>query len=298
MRARINFECLRCTRTLEKEFDIYEESQFQILRMKDIFSGNKLSITCFECGEVYEAYVVEDEGSLEVHVPSIGRQDCHVTHISPEFISGFSYELSRASSAYRNLVISIDDILCLMQDLRPDASRAREALSRMLFVQIVASMETYFSDTLIHEIDLNHDAIRKLLDQDKILSQEKVSLSSVFSDYDLVRKRVLNYLSSVLYHNIPKVESLFKIVFGFDFPFSDEAQKGRLNSATADRHHCVHRNGKKKNGEPLQFSDERLHSTIRDIVNLATNIENRLVTMRSDREKNRDAIGCFGDIPF
>ena len=68
-------------------------------------------------------------------------------------------------------------------------------------------------------------------------------------DEDIVFKRVTHHLKALLYHNLPKVNALYRIAARIDI-FPDETIKARLFEAVPIRHDCVHRNGNDKDGAP------------------------------------------------
>jgi hypothetical protein len=61
------------------------------------------------------------------------------------------------------------------------------------------------------------------------------------------------YLRSLMWHNLPKADVLYKLVLGINlFAMIGEAKTALLLKAVEYRHDCVHRNGYDKDGNRLQ----------------------------------------------
>ena len=54
-------------------------------------------------------------------------------------------------------------------------------------------------------------AMQRMIDQDEDLGKEKFTLSEVSKDPGLVERKVREYLRSVMYHNLKKVDVLYNI---------------------------------------------------------------------------------------
>jgi hypothetical protein len=76
----------------------------------------------------------------------------------------------------------------------------------------------------------------RLMAEDKDLAKERFSLADIAARPDLVEQTVREYLRSILYHNLAKVDFL---------------DKDRLFQAIKYRHDCVHRNGFDAEGNEL-----------------------------------------------
>jgi hypothetical protein len=90
----------------------------------------------------------------------------------------------------------------------------------------------------------------RLMAEDKDLAKERFSLADIAARPDLVEQTVREYLRSILYHNLAKVDFLYKSAMQFrilDLP----VDKDRLFQAIKYRHDCVHRNGFDAEGNEL-----------------------------------------------
>ena len=154
-------------------------------------------------------------------------------------------------------------------------------VNRMVFVHAFGALEAYLGDTLLNYINANDDALIRTLEQDKDLKSEKLTLVEVLTDEDVVFKRVALHLKAILYHNLAKVQALYRIAARIDI-FPDEAIKDRLFTALPLRHDCVHRNGTDKDGASR---DEVTRGYVRqfasDITALVNHIEGEIAAQQN-----------------
>ena len=151
-----------------------------------------------------------------------------------------------------------------------------QLINRMIFSQQIGAMEAYLSDTILKKAKESSKIRNRLILQDKDLSKEKFTLEEIDRTSDFVKAKVLDHLTSVMYHNLKKVEVLYNIAFGFRFldltPNADD-----LFRAIILRHDCVHRNGHDKDGNKiLIFSKVFVQETADKIKYLVEQIENTL----------------------
>jgi hypothetical protein len=104
-----------------------------------------------------------------------------------------------------------------------------------------------------------------LLAEHKDLSNEKFSLVEIAADPNIVDRTIRKYLRSILYHNLAKVDYLYKCALGF--PIIDKiADKSTLFRAIQYRHDCVHRNGFDADGDELKIFTRELIRDTSDLV--------------------------------
>jgi predicted SprT family Zn-dependent metalloprotease len=124
-----------------------------------------------------------------------------------------------------------------------------QLLARMIFSQLISTMEAYLSDTLIHYTLQDKIRMLNLLSTDRNLLQEKLTLIEVLKNENVVQISVKKYLRSILYHNLERVRFLYKNSLGFEIIPNDKDWK-LLLTAVNHRHDCVHRNGVTVDGQP------------------------------------------------
>lgn len=130
------------------------------------------------------------------------------------------------------------------------SSDGSNLVNRLLFAQQITALEAYLSDTLFKAVNNDPDAIRRLIVVDKNLNAQKVTLSDIAANPNIVAETVTEYLRSLVFHDLPQVDFLYRTVFGVPI-LRDDIDKGKLFAAVKYRHDCVHRNGIGKNGVRL-----------------------------------------------
>ena len=157
-------------------------------------------------------------------------------------------------------------------------------INRMVFSQHISALEAYLSDTLLKEVTDKRNSALALVEKDDDLGKRRFTLKEIAGDADLVSNTVLSYLRSVVYHNLPRVNALYRIVFTVDlFGLFDDDERSKLMAAINHRHDCVHRNGRNDQGETLGIF------TV-DYVKEISTILRKLVDGVEDR--------LMGDLPF
>lgn len=126
----------------------------------------------------------------------------------------------------------------------------KELIYNLYYVNLVTMLEVYLKDRMLEELTKNPDTVEKFLKEYK--SDRKITIEDVLAGpndflYDL--------LNDIVFHNIKKVDTIYKIIFGFNIiQFSDFK---KLDFIVRVRHEIVHRggniNGKKIRVTPIGF---------------------------------------------
>jgi hypothetical protein len=149
----------------------------------------------------------------------------------------------------------------------------------MIFAETISSMEAYLGDTLLGAVLTNPKAMQRLAVKDKELSTEKVPLNVILANPNVVRDKIRTYLKGLLYHNLPKIEAIFKIALEVNI-FPDEDLKVRLLGFVQLRHDVVHRNGKDKDGEEHSFPADWVMEAMENVRTFVENVESSVSRAR------------------
>jgi len=212
--------------------------------------------------------------------------------VDDEVITGLSEELECESSEwsgisgpehyddyYYDLVGSIDDpksnlystIETLRGILTLELDVAHEqALLQMIYVNLITALEAYLSEFFIGQMENNSKSLRAFVESNPDFKKEKFSFSEIYRKSENINSRVKEYLIDLMWHNLPKIKSMFKSSLNIDFPES----LGALISATHKRHDLVHRGGKTKSGEQVIIHKNDVHYLIDEVVSFVEHIEN------------------------
>jgi hypothetical protein len=123
-------------------------------------------------------------------------------------------------------------------------------VNRLLFAQQVTALEAYLGDTLFKAVNKDREAMKRLVTADKNLNALKFTLSDIAANPDIFSTTVTEYLRSLVFHDLERVDFLYRAVFGSGI-LKEDIDKGKLFAAVRYRHDCVHRNCLDKTGKRL-----------------------------------------------
>jgi hypothetical protein len=155
------------------------------------------------------------------------------------------------------------------------------ALVRMVFSQLVAVLEAYLADRLHREAIDSPKVKLRLLRGANVLKEQSITLHEAIADPGLADRRFAETIKSVLYHDFEKVEKLYKIAFRTSKVFPSDDNRRELEAAVRLRHHCVHRNGKDKDGNLQAISAKEVETIAKAMRELVEHIERAIEHCRA-----------------
>lgn len=144
-------------------------------------------------------------------------------------------------------------------------------LYRLLYANLITSMEAYLSDTLIKYVTENDEYLRKFTETYKPFKKQTFTTDDIFNRMDHLKDIVKGELRELMYHNLPKIKPIFKDSLGIDIGVIKELYK-----AVLIRHDIVHRNGKDKDGKELVITKEDVEKLCAQVNDFIYNIECKL----------------------
>jgi len=93
-------------------------------------------------------------------------------------------------------------------------------------------------------------ATERLITGDRGLNKENFTLTDIISSRDIVAEKVTDYLHSIPYHVLARVDCLYRTALDVRV-LGEKADNDKLLKAITYRHDCVHRNGRDKEGNWL-----------------------------------------------
>lgn len=166
---------------------------------------------------------------------------------------------------------SLDEVESLINDNSQSESN-KNLLSKLLYANIISAFETYLSDTFVYTVVSFPPLIRRIIESDPEFTKRKIILSDLFRRYDGIRDEVSEYLEGLIYHNLSKVNKLYKSVLCVDFPKDLTSILKAINI----RHDIVHRNGRTKSGEEHNLTVEMVIDLISSIRMFVENIDSQV----------------------
>ena len=122
-------------------------------------------------------------------------------------------------------------------------------LDKMTYAYAVTLLETFLSDTAKSLINENDDFLANSLEM-KEFESTKYSLKEIKRKNFDAKSIVISKLSDISFHNITKVKKIYEIILGQKL----NIEISELCLITKKRHDIVHRNGKTKDGKPIDLN--------------------------------------------
>lgn len=184
-------------------------------------------------------------------------------HCAAERLREALFETTQANADFfRTFRKAISLLKSMSNRQAPKQMNLQQPFYRMLYSSAITGMETYLSDAFFQKIINNESLIDKLLMTAPEFKEKKYAIADLVDWKAQSRKKVSEYILDMVWHNLPKVEALYKNVLNVSFP----KDNGSVHRAVAVRHDLVHRNGRTKSGTYHKF-------TTSDIENLFSNLE-------------------------
>jgi hypothetical protein len=143
-----------------------------------------------------------------------------------------------------------------------------QTIYNMVLVHLITSLETFLSDFFIVQIKNHSEYIKEFVRNYKEYKEISVPLSEVYVTYEKMNDKVFEDLRNIVWHNLAKINHLYKVTFGLNFP----KDIGHLYKMISIRHDIVHRCGKSKDGVIHTITRKDLQLTYDEIIKLATEI--------------------------
>lgn len=148
-----------------------------------------------------------------------------------------------------------------------------EPVYALLFANIISTLETYLSDTFINLVLKDEKLLRRFLETTPEFKQRSIAFSEVLAIAEKVPEEVKRYLLDVVWHNLAKVQAMYRNTLGVDF---GRAITG-VARAIPTRHDIVHRNGKQKDGTKVFVDSAKVEALISDVRALIEIVEENLI---------------------
>jgi hypothetical protein len=111
----------------------------------------------------------------------------------------------------------------------------------LLYAHIITVLEAFLGDVFIKAV-LDPKFLRRFVETDPSYQKESLTISDIFKKSESLDADVRKKVSSIVYHNLPVVQRMYRDTLGIEFP------KGMkdLIPAVLKRHDIIHRNCRDK----------------------------------------------------
>lgn len=190
-----------------------------------------------------------------------GCRYCHSERANLATTKDLIDAIISSSEFYDNYKNGIDSIIKLL-NVKIWDRKLNRAFRKMIYANVITLMEAYLSDTFIKILFKDTDLQKKFIESNPRYQKEKIEISNIYSWFSNIEKNIKDELTDITYHNVWKVQNMYKDVLGIEFP---ENLK-EVQDIIQIRHDLVHRDGKTKDGKIINVSIPDLKKAI-DCIN-------------------------------
>ena len=165
------------------------------------------------------------------------------------------------SVAYQDFCNQTERLDDLMGD-SPDPMQ-----QKIRFSYVVTLMESCLSE-MLKSITLSSEELKgNALTNVHGLKDSTIKVNQLLNtnSNELIEKTIINYLASLIYHNIVAIINVYQNILNVKFEKLEGGILGKIKEATTLRHDIVHRNGKKASGEENDITKEIIDGHIENI---------------------------------
>lgn len=270
----LKFACPNCGNTVE-DFVGVPAPDLMAETHHDSINSDSEEIVCEHCGheltvDLHTGYYggygeiegVED-GSIEVEE--------HFPEEDDEF-----YEQQLYEATHTEIERALDSIEGLNDDVK-------QFLFRLLFANVITSMETFLGDTLKREVLQDEVSLRKFVETYKPFKDISMNLSDLYAKKESMPGFVKTTLRELLYHDLRKIKPIYRDALGIDLGDVSELYK-----AVLVRHDLVHRNGKNYEGVEHTITEDMVRELQTKVKALMESVNNQLAERLFEGEEVPD----------
>jgi hypothetical protein len=234
-------------------------------RNSDSYVESDDYLCCENCGADYELTIMNSFGGADV---SANRGTANVHCGAPYFDEDDADEWYWKDdvATHRKTLDDHLDAAAKLLALRNDHG-TKFILQVMIYGHLVAAIEGFLSSVFIKTTIDSEELIRRLIETDPKFSEMKFTMSQIFKEREQIKDTVSKHLKEIIFHDLKKIKPMYQTVLGHDF-----GDIGWLFKAVSKRHHCVHRAGYDKDGNPVSFEDNEIEDLIAKIQALSDGV--------------------------
>jgi hypothetical protein len=184
-----------------------------------------------------------------------------------DFDADYEAELLENGHPYYVLLASLIEIQTTAQHKRPTADA--KIIHRLLFANIITSLEAYLGDRFRRAIFNNRDFIEDFVLKSGHFREQKISLSDVFKRAKTLDTEIRTFVSAHNWHSLTISIEMYKQAFGVVLPQPSQA----IRDGVRQRHDIVHRNGKTVDGTEGSWGLSEIRALKEEVMAFTTEIE-------------------------
>lgn len=278
----VKFKCDECDHEVTSNEIYIPSPNYLAETASDSYNDNDGSAVCENCSKEFEItiYVSYAGGSIEIQ--DIKDEDVIEVIEHQEKLEEYYEEQINSIIFNSGNILSFITELENLKKLNIEKIGDKElenTLKRQLYSGAITCLEDFLSQTLIKAVLSNEKFFKNFVRTYPGISSRKFSLSEIFERQqglnDIVKKELLD----IMYHNLPKVKTIYKNTLGIEFPDITDLIKIVLT-----RHDMVHRNGKNKDGTTIKINKDIVNDVINKVETFAKDIEMKFADVDKSAE--------------
>jgi hypothetical protein len=272
--ADIEFVCVNCGAQVSQSVDAQEPDFGLGQRTGECYS----SLECAHCQENYDLYVVTSMSGCDIsctnHDIDIGYGIQYYDEYDDEYFDSLTEtNLQKAEDIFDAHIKSAHELLKIKATDHTEFS-----LLVMLHAHVVSTIEGYLESTYIRLVTEHQDLMQKAIQTDPVLKGKKFLLSEYFDFENNLKTIVGQRLAEIIFHNTNNVTAMYRNVLNHDF-----GDMKWFVTAVRTRHHCVHRAGYNKEGEPVELSKASIEELIAKAYEIKENVSQTAIYVETIR---------------
>ncbi len=168
-------------------------------------------------------------------------------------------------------ITHLTNVKYLLQLADRNSPDIKFSLLVMLYLHVIAAMESFLASICIHTI-LNSDTLtQRLIETHNHFSERKILLKDIFKEYKVLNTTVADFLKTIIFHNINKIRPVYKNILDFEL-----GNVEWLSQAIEKRHDCAHRAGYTKENTKIVISESEITDLINKCIDLADRLDEHI----------------------
>lgn len=258
----LKFPCPNCGNMVE-DFVSIPQPDLLAETHADSINSDSEDIACEHCGQVLTVDLHTGFYGGNGEIEGVEDGLIEVAEYYPEEDDEY-YEQQLYEATHTEIERTLDAIESLNDGVK-------QFLYRLLYANVITSMETFLGETLKREVLSNENSLRKFVETYKPFKSISMNLSDLYVKKENMPAFVITTLRELLYHDLRKIKPIYRDALGIDL--GDIAE---LYKAVLVRHDLVHRNGKNHEGEDHTITEEMVRELQTKVKALMESVNNQI----------------------
>ena len=181
------------------------------------------------------------------------------------YYKGAEFLYNTYKDVYEDYKERIEDVKSII-NINTESDKHQQILFRLLYLSVIASLETFVSDIIITKITESEESFEKYYEQ--FIHKNIKNKLEKLADEGLIGKReqeIIKHAQRLTYSDIDRIKKSFKKILSVDIMYNTD----NIEKHIKNRHIIAHKNRRTKNGKYLTFNESDLENLMADSNNFA-----------------------------